>query len=289
MTKATFNALGDHRLELKMFGFSSVAVNDLAQPNHTHSFWQLNICCGGIIELALGGRREILRDGDILILPPGCAHGLYYHRKHDLNSFSFKFSMHENLKTISSEAIIVRADSHTASIVSAVKAVYQGFFPEALRKWDIQFLVSSDADYQYVMEDLLFGIVHYYCLIRPGEKYNGELLFRMREIINQASGKPVTVKKLSKAMGYSEGHLLLLVRARTGHSTKQFIDLERIRIAKNYLQYSTLNVSELAERMGFADSVYFGKFFRKYTGESPSGFIRRQRTGLPQEVLAFKS
>ncbi len=280
MPKSTLHDPGERRLELKMFGFSTMTIHDLAQPNHTHPFWQLNICGRGTIELALVGRRETLRDGDILILPPGCAHGLYYHRKHDLNSFSFKFSLREDAGNTERDAVIIRSDSRTAHLIGAVKEIYQGFFPEELRKRDIQFLVSSDSDYQYVMEDLLFGIVHYYCLVRPGERHNGELLFRMRETINRAEGRPVTVEELSEAMGYSEGHLLLLVRGRTGLSTKQFIDQERIRIARNYLRYSTLNVSELAERMGFSDYVYFGKFFRKYTGESPSSFIRRHRKGI---------
>ena len=58
---------------------------------------------------------------------------------------------------------------------------------------------------------------------------------------------------------------------------KRLIDLERIELAKTYLEYSSMNVAEIAQRFGFCDALYFGKFFRKYTGVPPGKFLRERR------------
>jgi transcriptional regulator GlxA family with amidase domain len=43
----------------------------------------------------------------------------------------------------------------------------------------------------------------------------------------------------------------------------------RIHMAKNYLTTTSLNVTEIAEKTGFASYTYFIKTFREQTGLSP--------------------
>jgi len=42
--------------------------------------------------------------------------------------------------------------------------------------------------------------------------------------------------------------------------------------AKRLLLYSTLNVNQIAEKLGFDDSSYFIRYFKKYTNYSPTSF-----------------
>jgi AraC family transcriptional regulator, transcriptional activator of pobA len=42
--------------------------------------------------------------------------------------------------------------------------------------------------------------------------------------------------------------------------------------AKRLLRYSDLPVTEIAYRLNFEDPSYFSRFFKKYTGFSPSEF-----------------
>lgn len=48
---------------------------------------------------------------------------------------------------------------------------------------------------------------------------------------------------------------------------------ERIIVeAQRMLLYSSLNVNQVSSRLGFDDASYFVKYFKKYTGISPSEF-----------------
>jgi YesN/AraC family two-component response regulator len=42
--------------------------------------------------------------------------------------------------------------------------------------------------------------------------------------------------------------------------------------AQRLLLYSNLNINQVGYRLGFDDASYFVKYFKKYTGVSPSEF-----------------
>ena len=275
--------LNNRQLELKMYGFDAVPVRDIGYQYlhqlHRHRFWQMILCCEGAAELELASHREKLEGGDIAIIPPECPHSLHFFETVKFKSFCFKFNLRAPLLPELKEVMLIRNDECTRQILTATDALYRGSFPEELRKNNLQYSVSPESSHPQLLEGLLLGILQYYCLERSAERGQGELLFRMREAVARRGGGPVTVKELAAEIGYSPGHLLLLTYRKIGKSTKQFIDEERIKIAKRYLRYSTLNVAEVAERMGFADPVYFGKFFRKLTSETPGRYLRGCRGG----------
>jgi len=50
--------------------------------------------------------------------------------------------------------------------------------------------------------------------------------------------------------------------------------------------YSTLAVKQIAGLLGFADEAYFGRFFRKQTGTTPSEFRQAARQRLAPDLEA---
>lgn len=58
-------------------------------------------------------------------------------------------------------------------------------------------------------------------------------------------------------------------------SPYKFILSLRIDEAKELLLYSSMSINEISEQIGFADSSYFSRIFRKYTGCSPSDWRKR--------------
>lgn len=66
-----------------------------------------------------------------------------------------------------------------------------------------------------------------------------------------------------------------LFTEKMGISPRKFILHLRIDTAKELLLYSTLNVNEIAENVGFAEPSYFSRLFHKYTGVSPSDYRKK--------------
>lgn len=63
-------------------------------------------------------------------------------------------------------------------------------------------------------------------------------------------------------------------RRHFGVTLKQYLTRKRISKAKEYLKYSDLTVSEIAERTGFENSSYFIRTFKKSEAVSPLAFRR---------------
>ena len=57
-----------------------------------------------------------------------------------------------------------------------------------------------------------------------------------------------------------------------GESTKSIIDRHAITEIKHQLKNSRLNIQEISNRMHFADQSFFGRYFKKHTGLSPSRY-----------------
>lgn len=268
------------KLELRMYGLINID-HPLrgADGVHAHNFWQINLACSGEIRLELEDCAHVFSAGDIVIIPPGVRHHLDYSQTSRYSGFSFKFDLPPEYRDSSLSFALIRTDAGSRLIIEAITNLFNGFFPPEMRWENRQFTVTSDASYPMLMEDILFGMLRYFYFIKPAARREGELLFRIREIIGRQAKGAVSVRSLARALNYSPGHLRVLVQARTGKSTKALIDAERVRLARHYLHYSSLNISEIADEMGFCDAVYFNRFFHKYTGMTPSSYRNRCRQG----------
>jgi AraC-like DNA-binding protein len=275
------------KLELKMYGFINIDKPlKSSQTEHEHNFWQINLACSGDIFLGIDNCRQKFCAGDIVIIPPGVRHYLDYSKTKHYSGFSFKFDLWVNFSDKKQPFSFIHTDENSRQLIVAITNLFNGFFPPSMRWQNRQFTVTSAASYPMLMEDILFGTLRYFYFIKPASRNDGELFFKMREIIAKHSSDPVSVENMARELCYSAGHLRLLVKMKTGKTTKTFIDEERIKIAKHYLQYSNLNVSEVAGRMGFCDVLYFGKFFKKYVQITPNNYRKQCRIVLTNSHIS---
>jgi AraC family transcriptional regulator, transcriptional activator of pobA len=56
--------------------------------------------------------------------------------------------------------------------------------------------------------------------------------------------------------------------------------------AERELVYSILGIKQIAGLLGFSDDAYFGRFFRKQTGRTPTEFREAARLSLAPEKPA---
>lgn len=77
---------------------------------------------------------------------------------------------------------------------------------------------------------------------------------------------------LASALNLSESQLYRKLKAISGKSTSVFIRGIRLSAAKNLLQTSDFNISEIAYQCGFNDPAWFSRAFKEEFGVSPSAF-----------------
>ncbi len=268
------------KLELKMYGFMNIDKPlKSSRAIHEHTFWQINLACSGEIVLWIDNCDQKFCAGDIVIIPPGVRHYLDYSQTGSYSGFSFKFALPVDFSGKDQLFSFIHTNEKSRQLIVAITNLFKGFFPQKMRWHNREFTVTSDASYPMLVEDILFGTLRYFYFIKPANRQEGELFFKIREAIAKQGGTPLSIEGLAKELRYSTGHLRVLVKKKTGKSTKTFVDEERMKIAKHYLHYSNLNVSELADRTGFCDVFYFRKFFKKYAGVTPNNYRKRCRMG----------
>jgi AraC family transcriptional regulator, transcriptional activator of pobA len=80
------------------------------------------------------------------------------------------------------------------------------------------------------------------------------------------------VDDYARWMAVSAGHLHTRVRDAFGCSPKSLIDQRVVREAQRLLRLTDLTVRQVASELGFDDSAYFCRFFRRLTGTTPATF-----------------
>lgn len=91
------------------------------------------------------------------------------------------------------------------------------------------------------------------------------------------------VEQLSADMGMSRMNLYRKLQAITGQTPTEFIRTIRLKRAAQLLQDGKLNVSEVADRVGFSSSSYFTKCFKEQFGVLPTQYSETDESGKTDE------
>ena len=86
-----------------------------------------------------------------------------------------------------------------------------------------------------------------------------------------------TVAQYAQRLGLSTPRLNRLCRAASGHTAQTLVHERLTREACRRLLYVAAPASSLALELGFEDSAYFSRFFRRQTGLSPQKWRAAQR------------
>ena len=82
----------------------------------------------------------------------------------------------------------------------------------------------------------------------------------------------IDMKKYAKELNLSYSRFAHMFTDQIGISPHKYILQYRIFKAAELLMTSSLNVSEISENVGFQDSLYFSRMFRKHMGMSPTEY-----------------
>ena len=109
-------------------------------------------------------------------------------------------------------------------------------------------------------------------------KGNNEIL--MERIVNciheHLSDPEYNVETLADDIGLSRAQLHRKMKEMTGISTGKFIRDMRMKEAVHLLNLGTINISQIAYRVGFNDQNHFSQVFKRYYGVSPKEYRERK-------------
>lgn len=106
---------------------------------------------------------------------------------------------------------------------------------------------------------------------------------RFRALVDASFRAHLPVEHYAAQLGLTAGHLSRLCREVLGMSSLEVINARVVHEAERELVYSKLGIKQIAGLLGFSDVAYFGRFFRKQTGRTPTEFREAARLRLAPE------
>ncbi len=85
----------------------------------------------------------------------------------------------------------------------------------------------------------------------------------------------INIETLAQIVHFHPNYFIKFFRDHLGCSPIKYINRTRVEKAKYLLKNTSLTIKEIADKIGFNDSSYFSKTFKKYTDLSPLEFRNR--------------
>ncbi len=115
---------------------------------------------------------------------------------------------------------------------------------------------------------------HYLSTYRPSETSIADqrITRQFLDLLERSVSENPSVGQLADAIGVTVAHLTTMIRRVMGFSAGALIRQRRILEAKRLLVHTDMTVAEIATALNFTDPSYFGRFFKRETNLTPSGF-----------------
>lgn len=109
-----------------------------------------------------------------------------------------------------------------------------------------------------------------------GEENDNIRLSRVAELIDEFIREnymyDISMQELAKKMNYSEPYFCRLFKQCFHQNFTSYLTEYRVSEAKKLLEEPTVNVKEIGKAVGYTDSNYFAKVFKRITGQSPTEY-----------------
>jgi AraC family transcriptional regulator, arabinose operon regulatory protein len=229
---------------------------------------------GGWCELA--GQLHTVRAGDLLVLPPGLPHTCGAHVSNPW-TIHWALAAGENLRDYMNEL---------------------GVSPQAPLVWmgdDLQLARLFNEVVRTLEQGTAFPILLHAShtlghllavMIRHRHEQSRDTSDSVQKVaegiiyMSEHLDQPMRVSALAALANLSPAHFSMLFKEQTGCSTRDYLHLLRIHRACQLLRSSTLNVKEIATRLGYQDQFHFSRQFKAFQGVSPSEY-REQGASTP--------
>lgn len=134
----------------------------------------------------------------------------------------------------------------------------------------------DEADFLY--EIIRFLVQRFEIMMSSiGTSSRDSVLDDILHYIDHNYAQNITLENIAPLFGYNHSYLGKIFSKKTGQSFNSYVDHVRIEQAKRLLLQDDSKVYTVAERVGYKNVDYFHIKFKKYVGQSPAEFRKRNK------------
>ena len=248
----------------------------------SHDFWEMVYVDKGTINITADKRNYTLSQGEIIFHKPNEFHSIYANEVDAANVFVFSFDAPpKSMVFFKNRCMHVPPElkKHIAAIVNESEKTFQ-----PMKVNDKSLKVRDDAPYggQQLIRTYLEQFL--ILLIRTNQKNSDVRLFPTKESLeNHLVGdiieylknnmdKKINMDDVCEKFKYSKTYLSSIFRKDTGYTIIAYWVELKIKEAKRLIRSSSLNFSQISDKLAFDNPHYFARVFKRVTKMTPSEY-----------------
>lgn len=244
---------------------------------HAHSFYLLLYVSQGQGTHTVDLVTYELRPGSVFFLAPGQVHNWQLLADTDgivvffeLSFYQFRYPERDLL------ALPFFDNAHPPVLYLPIGNELAPLFEQLLHEYQVDFANQAEVVRAYLALLLELTTRHY-----PAAPVTTEAGLAQRQIrqfgalLNQHYRTKRGVRDYAALLHLTANYLNALCRRVLGQTASDLIHARVVLEAQRLLTHSALSVAQVADELGFEDPSYFGRYFRKYVGQSPEAFRQR--------------
>ena len=119
--------------------------------------------------------------------------------------------------------------------------------------------------------------------VNPPRKKEAEGLYeQVNDYIQRNYSRKITLNDIAQELHANSSYLSRLYKKESGMNLFDVVLQKRIEKAKEYMEDTDRKIYEISQAVGFDDTGYFSRVFKKYSGMSPREYQNRKR-GIHEE------
>jgi two-component system response regulator YesN len=138
--------------------------------------------------------------------------------------------------------------------------------------------METSADIVQCLQDAAIIVCNATNLARVKEPTS--MIERIKRIISERYSEELTIADLAAEIYLSPNYLCLLFKQEVGQTINDYLTEVRMSVAKKLLEDPANKIYHVCSQVGFTDTSYFTKLFKRHVGVTPSHY--RTRIGLPE-------
>ena len=203
-----------------------------------------------------GGESLLLCKNTMLIIPPHVPYAVKWYDNVDAMMGGFEESFlldpsYQLLHTNKAELVSINPDD-----VALINAMMQKLSVQQPKPHIVQYTLDFILR---LMNETMDNSKH----------ESDSLAVRFIDEVFNRSGVTEGVNRYAEQLGVSPNHLNKVVKAHTGRTASEWVQISRLNYAKYLLRDTNIPIIDVAARVGLFDQSYFSRFFKKHTGMSP--------------------
>jgi len=252
--------------------------------SHWHEHFELIFMISGKLNLNCNANSIDAKTGDLLIINPNDLHNLYsLSQKVEYYCIIFDINLIQSISNDSTDINYLRPlienrlifnnfSKYNNSMYNCARDIFSEYegsssvkhFIIKAKIMELMGLVFSNCDYSNINSN-----------IKNNKRSNQKLMQNILLHLNKNYKEQITLEGLAEEFNISYHHICHIFKDFTNKSVMAYVTEQRIEKSLHLLETTTLPISEIAALVGYQDSNYYSRVFKKTMNMSPREYIKK--------------